>query len=515
MKKTIFSILALLVSMTTMAQYQPSEQIKESQKEFQDFKFGIFIHWGIYSMLGDGEWVMNNKSINYQEYPHLADGFYPSRFNADEWVRTFREAGAKYITFTTRHHDGFSMWHTAQDTYNIVDGTPFKRDILKELADACHNGGLSLHLYYSHLDWHRLDYPLGRTGKKLGRPTDKQNWRSYYTFMNNQIRELLTNYGRVDCIWFDGWWDHDEDKTPFNWELDEQYAMIHQLQPQCIVANNHHGKPYPGEDIQIFEQDLPGENTYGLSGQDVSQLPLETCLTMNYTWGYSITDKNYKSKETLVRELVRAAGKNCNLLLNVGPRPDGQLPIEAVERLQYIGQFLGKYGDTIYGTRGGLVAPHDWGVSTQKGNRLFIHILSLQDKALFVPTGDRKVKAAKVFINGKKVEFKAVANGYVLTLPEQPSGDDYVVELTLHKPQVSATVSSLPERLSRYSGGQQKGVNPFPLPAVLLSVFITRSMRRPSYYLAAFGLMRGLPALLSSTPPYSTLLHWLRMACRP
>ena len=426
MKKTIFSILALLVSMTTMAQYQPSEQIKESQKEFQDFKFGIFIHWGIYSMLGDGEWVMNNKSINYQEYPHLADGFYPSRFNADEWVRTFREAGAKYITFTTRHHDGFSMWHTAQDTYNIVDGTPFKRDILKELADACHNGGLSLHL-----DWHRLDYPLGRTGKKLGRPTDKQNWRSYYTFMNNQLRELLTNYGRVDCIWFDGWWDHDEDKTPFNWELDEQYAMIHQLQPQCIVANNHHGKPYPGEDIQIFEQDLPGENTYGLSGQDVSQLPLETCLTMNYTWGYSITDKNYKSKETLVRELVRAAGKNCNLLLNVGPRPDGQLPVEAVERLQYIGQFLGKYGDTIYGTRGGLVAPHDWGVSTQKGNRLFIHILSLQDKALFVPTGDRKVKAAKVFINGKKVEFKAVANGYVLTLPEQPSGDDYVVELTL------------------------------------------------------------------------------------
>ena len=280
MKKTIFSILALLVSMTTMAQYQPSEQVKQSQKEFQDFKFGIFIHWGIYSMLGDGEWVMNNKSINYQEYPHLADGFYPSRFNADEWVRTFREAGAKYITFTTRHHDGFSMWHTAQDTYNIVDGTPFKRDILKELADACHNGGLSLHLYYSHLDWHRLDYPLGRTGKKLGRPTDKQNWRSYYTFMNNQLRELLTNYGRVDCIWFDGWWDHDEDKTPFNWELDEQYAMIHQLQPQCIVANNHHGKPYPGEDIQIFEQDLPGENTYGLSGQDVSQLPLETCLKM-------------------------------------------------------------------------------------------------------------------------------------------------------------------------------------------------------------------------------------------
>ena len=198
-----------------------------------------------------------------------------------------------------------------------------------------------------------------------------------------------------------------------------------------MIGNNHHGTPYAGEDIQIFEQDLPGENTYGLSGQDVSQLPLETCLTMNDSWGYSITDKDFKSKDDLVRELIRAAGKNCNLLLNVGPRPDGELPTEAVERLEAVGQYMQQYGETIYGTRGGLVAPHDWGVSTQKGNRLFIHILKLQDRALFVPTGTRQVTAAKVFATGKKVALTKVANGYTLSLPEQPTGIDYVVELTL------------------------------------------------------------------------------------
>lgn len=425
------TLAAFLVSLVTFAQYQPSQEVVASQKEFQDSKLGIFIHWGIYSMLGNGEWVMNTKSINYQEYPKLAGGFYPSHFDAERWVKAFKAAGAKYITFTTRHHDGFSMFKTATSNYNIVDGTPYGRDVLKELADACHKEGISLHLYYSHLDWSRLDYPLGRTGLKLGRPTDKQNYDTYFAFMNNQLTELLTNYGKVDAIWFDGWWDHDSDKTPFDWRLDEQYSLIHHLQPQCMIGNNHHGTPYAGEDIQIFEQDLPGENTYGLSGQDVSQLPLESCLTMNDSWGYSITDKDFKSKDDLVRELIRAAGKNCNLLLNVGPRPDGELPTEAVERLEAVGQYMQQYGETIYGTRGGLVAPHDWGVSTQKGNRLFIHILKLQDRALFVPTGTRQVTAAKVFATGKKVALTKVANGYTLSLPEQPTGIDYVVELTL------------------------------------------------------------------------------------
>lgn len=431
MKKTILLILSLTACLGAFAQYQPTRENLEARKNFQDMKFGIFIHWGIYSMLGDGEWVMNNKSLNYEEYPHLADGFYPSKFNADEWVKTFREAGARYITFTTRHHDGFSMFKTEQSDYNIVDGTPYGKDVLRSLADACDREGLSLHLYYSHLDWGRPDYPLGRTGRKLGRPTDRQNYDSYFQFMNRQLTELLTHYGKVDCIWFDGWWDHDSDKTPFDWRLDEQYAMIHRLQPACLIGNNHHHTPYPGEDMQMFEQDLPGQNTYGLSGQDIGQLPLETCLTMNGSWGYDITDKKYKTADFLIQQLVGAAGRNANLLLNVGPRPDGQLPVEAVERLKAIGGWMKQNGETIYGTRGGIVAPHDWGVTTQKGNTLYVHILNSLDKELFLPVAPQKVAKARLFAGKKPVGVLKSKGGVLLQLPAAPKGVDTIVEVTL------------------------------------------------------------------------------------
>lgn len=431
MKRILLSLLVAAACLQASAQYQPSAEIRKAQAEFRDNKFGIFLHWGIYSMLGDGEWVMNNKNINYGEYTHLADGFFPSKFNADEWVQAIKAAGARYITITSRHHDGFSMFKTSTSTYNIVDGTPYGRDVLKEVAAACRKYGVRLHVYYSHLDWHRLDYPLGRTGRKLGRPTDKQDWKSYYGFMNTQLRELLTNYGPLGAIWFDGWWDHDSDPKPFDWQLEGQYKLIHELQPSCLVANNHHGTPYPGEDIQIFEQDLPGENTYGLSGQGISRLPLETCLTMNDTWGYSITDKNYKTSDDLIRELVRAAGKDCNLLLNIGPRPDGQLPVEALERLKAIGSWLKQNGQTIYGTRGGLVAPHDWGVTTQRGNTLYVHLLKGQDRGLFLPLANRKVKGARMFADGAQVKVVPVSNGVTLLLPQAPKGVDTIVELQL------------------------------------------------------------------------------------
>ena len=167
-------------------------------------------------MMGVGEWVMQNKDISYREYPKLAKTFYPSEFDADAWVKAIKDAGAKYITITTRHHDGFSLFKTATSTYNSVDGTPFKRDIIKELAAACQRQGIKLHLYYSHLDWGREDYPQGRTGLGTGRDKSKANWASYYHFMNTQLTELLTNYGPVGAIWFDGWWDHDSDSKPFD-----------------------------------------------------------------------------------------------------------------------------------------------------------------------------------------------------------------------------------------------------------------------------------------------------------
>ncbi len=413
-----------------VGKYQPTKENLEARKEFQDAKFGIFLHWGLYSMLATGEWTMTNKDLNYKEYAKLAGGFYPSKFNAHDWVAAIKASGAKYICFTTRHHEGFSMFHTKYSDYNIVDATPFKRDVVKELADECHKQGIGLHFYYSHIDWWREDAVWGRTGRGTGRPNPKGDWKSYYTFMNNQLTELLTNYGKVDAIWFDGVWDQDENPS-FDWQLPQQYALIHSLQPACLICNNHHSKPYDGEDYQAFERDLPGQNTAGLSGQEISQLPLETCQTMNGMWGYKITDQDYKSTKTLIHYLVNAAGRNANLLMNIGPQPDGCLPEVALERLKEVGEWMKTYGETIYGTRGGMVAPHDWGVTTQKDNRLFVHILNLQDKALFVPTGDRKIKKALDFTSRKSVKMQKCQGGVMLFFDAVPTEVDKVVELSL------------------------------------------------------------------------------------
>ena len=410
--------------------YVPTAENLEARKEFQDAKFGIFLHWGLYSMLATGEWTMTNKDLNYREYQKLAGGFYPSRFNAHDWVAAIKASGAKYICFTTRHHEGFSMFHTKYSDYNIVDATPFKRDIVKELADECHKQGIGIHFYYSHIDWWREDAPWGRTGRGTGRPNPNGDWKSYYQFMNNQLTELLTNYGKVGAIWFDGWWDQDQNPS-FDWQLPEQYALIHKLQPACLIGNNHHQTPFEGEDFQMFERDLPGENTAGLSGQQISRLPLETCETMNGMWGYKITDQNYKSDTTLVHYLVGAAGRNANLLMNIGPQPDGCLPEVAVERLKNMGEWMKVYGETIYGTRGGFIAPHDWGVTTQKGNRLFVHILNLQDKSLFLPLGDKKVRSAVDFVSRRAVKTQKCLGGVVISFDNVPTEIDRVVELQL------------------------------------------------------------------------------------
>lgn len=434
MKRLIWSLLGSMICLLQIfaqSDYQPTEENLKAREEFRDNKFGIFIHWGIYSMMADGEWIMNNKSLNYQEYAKLAGGFYPAGFNAQEWVAAVKASGAKYICFTTRHHDGFSMFDTKFSDYNIVKATPFKRDVIKELADECHKQGIKLHFYYSHIDWYRDDYaPRGRTGLKTGRTTTGE-WKTYYQFMNNQLTELLTNYGSIGSIWFDGLWDQDQNPG-FDWELPEQYQLIHKLQPACLIGNNHHMVPFAGEDIQIFERDLPGENTAGYSGESgISTLPLETCETMNGMWGYKMTDQNYKSTKDLIHYLVKAAGKNANLLMNVGPQPDGRFPAVAIDRLKEMGEWMAVYGETIYGTRGGLVAPRDWGVTTMKDNKLYVHILNLEDQALFIPLVDKKIKKAVLFKDKTAVKFTQDKDGVVLKLGHVPTDIDCVIELTL------------------------------------------------------------------------------------
>lgn len=409
--------------------YVPSPENLQARQEFQDSKFGIFLHWGIYSMFGQGEWYMNNDNIDCHEYAKAASGFYPSKFNAQEWVSAIKVAGAKYICFTSRHHDGFSMFDTEYSDYDIVDATPFRRDIVKELAEECQKQGIKLHLYYSHLDWTREDYyPLGSTGRGTGR-TGHGEWRTYYQFMNNQLTELLTHYGPIGAIWFDGMWDQPAD---FDWRLEEQYNLIHKLQPACLIGNNHHRTPFSGEDFQMFERDLPGENNAGFSaGQKVSQLPLEMCETMNGMWGYRIKDQNYKSVKELVRLLVRAAGKGSNLLMNIGPQPNGELPAISVERLRGMGEWMSKYGETIYGTTAGCVMKASWGTTTRKGDMLYVHLLS-DDMPQFVTLPlTEKIVSATLFGTNKKVKLEKIQDSVVLHTAHLEPSVDCIVALKL------------------------------------------------------------------------------------
>ena len=443
MNRTLITLLLAAATLGTHAQgtapaaatqhYTPTADNLQARARFADSRFGIFLHWGIYSLFAQGEWYMQNDGIDRHEYAKAADAFYPHRFDARAWVSAFKAAGARYICFTTRHHDGFSMWDTGESDYNIMH-TPYGRDIVRQIADECHRQGIGLHLYYSHIDWTRDDYPMGRTGRTTGKDPAKADWPSYYAFMNRQLTELLTRYGRVDGIWFDGWWDHDEDATPFDWQLPGQYALIHSLQPACIVGNNHHQSPFEGEDMQMFERDVPGENTAGLSGQSISRLPLETCQTMNGMWGYKVKDQNYKTAAELIRLLVRTASKGANLLLNIGPQPDGLLPDTALSRLAAMGTFLGgPAAESIYATRAGGYAQGDTVVTTRNDTlrALYVHLLTPQNaRTVTLPLKER-IKRATLLISGEKVPLKRDRNGnttFTIPATATPAGPDLIIK---------------------------------------------------------------------------------------
>ena len=426
------ALLTLPVSSPTLAQAPivPAERIA-ARTWYRDAKFGMFIHWGVYSQLGEGEWVMQNRGITVDSYEWLASAFNPVKFDAREWVAVAKRAGVRYITITSRHHDGFSMFATKATRYNVVDWTPFHRDPLKELADECRRQGLKLFFYYSQLDWHHPDYwPRGGTGHATGRP-ESGDWNRYLDFMDAQLTELLTNYGPIGGIWFDGMWD----KPDANWRLERTYALIHRLQPAALIVPNHHKAPLPDEDVQTFEQDLPGANTAGFNTTSIGALPLETSLTMNESWGFNITDKKFKSVRELIGYLVRAAGRDANLLLNIGPRPDGTIQPEAVARLDSLGQWLRANGTSIYGTRGGPIAPRPWGVTTERGDTVFVHLLDWGDRVVSIPTFGARVERATMLGTSAPIGVIQSESAITLTTPRGPPGNvDRIVVLETRRP---------------------------------------------------------------------------------
>ena len=363
MKKTMMLAAVAAATLVLKADYKPEEWNLKARKAFADQRFGVFIHWGLYASYAQGEWYLQQGKLDEKAYSRMMHGFCPSKFDAKEWVRVFKDAGAKYVTITSRHHDGFSLWPTkVDDGYNIAL-TPFKRDILGELAAACKAEGIQLNFYYSLMDWHRKDYPAGTVAKSvLG--NQKGDYASYKAFMLAQITELIDSY-RPGNIWFDGEWEHAKCKDgkwtrTLDWEFDSIYDLIHSK--KTLVANNNHQPIRPKEDIQLFERDLPGEGTSFSKDQPMTlDRPVEQCdVIQKNVWGYKIGEKKFRTAEDVCAMVCRAAAKDSNLLMNIGPDASGQLPAKAVEVMAEVGKWMEKNGDAIYGTRGaGIVRNAD------------------------------------------------------------------------------------------------------------------------------------------------------------
>ena len=442
MKKLLIILVLVIVTQSMVAQsyYLPTKENLEARKSFQSDKFGMFIHWGVYSILGDAEWVMTNQNIKVNRYELLPTFFNPIEFDAKEVVKLAKNAGMKYITITTKHHDGFAMYHSKVSKYNIVDNTPFKRDIFRELEQECKKQGIKLFAYYSQLDWHHSDYyPRGYTGKGVGRP-DSGNWENYIAYQNAQIKELAENYD-IAGFWFDGFWDilKEKGRTPETrtegeerWKLINTYKMIHDINPTLLIGNNHHLDPFPGEDFQMFEKDLPGKSTSGFGSAKASLLPLETCETINNSWGFNLQDDKHKSVKELIQYVVNAAGRNGNFLLNIGPMPNGKIQEEHKERLKAVGKWFVKNGKTINGTRGGIISATKDYVSTQNGKTLYIHVLNSKLNELQIDGFKEKIKKVIFFNDKNKHKFKLIKEQLTIAIPDDKKNKiDTIIEIVL------------------------------------------------------------------------------------
>ncbi|HTJ11043.1 MAG TPA: alpha-L-fucosidase [Dinghuibacter sp.] len=377
---------------------------------WREARFGMFIHWGVYSVPagryedkevpGLGEWIMHDARIPRATYQAYAKEFNPVNYDPDAWVRLAKEAGVKYIVITSKHHDGFAMFETDASKWNIVDATPYGKDVLKPLAEACRKYGMKLGFYYSQAnDWNNPG------GAAAGGHWDSTQNGSMDDYIRNvavpQVREILTQYGDVAELW----WDVPSDMTP---ERAAQFTPLLALQPG-IVVNNRLGGGVRG-DIETPEQYIPAT---GIPGRD-----WETCMTMNDTWGYKTDDNHWKSVETLIRNLVDIASKGGNYLLNVGPTSLGEFPQPIIDRLQAIGRWMSVNGEAIYGTQASPFERLDWGRCTRKGDVLYLHVFHWPaDGRLLVPGLHNPALSASLLSGGAVLSTHKTADGLVIDVP--------------------------------------------------------------------------------------------------
>jgi alpha-L-fucosidase len=352
-KNFILIVLTLSVSFFQSCDKQP-ETVEQRLEYWKDARFGLFIHWGPVSLKGTEIGWSRGREIPVDEYDNLYKQFNPVNFNAEEWVKLAKDAGMKYIVFTSKHHDGFCMWDTKYNDYNIMN-SPFKRDVMQELTDACKKHGMDLGFYHSTCDWHHPDFPLTSPGGKIEREVSDID--RYTEYLKNQSVEIIEKYGPLLVMWYD---------VPQRFDSIRGKGVIDHIraiQPNILVNNRTGAKG----DFDTPEQRIGGFQ---------NQRPWETCMTIAQQWAWK-PDDVVKSAEQCLHSLIRTVGGDGNLLFNVGPMPDGRIEPLQVERLKEMGAWLKEYGASIYETRGGPFKPTDWGVSTRKGNKIYLHVLNL------------------------------------------------------------------------------------------------------------------------------------------
>jgi alpha-L-fucosidase len=390
-------------------------------------RFGMFIHWGLYAVPAgewDGtsnhaEWILTTAQIPVEQYEKFGPQFNPVKFNADQWVRMAKDAGMKYLVITSKHHDGFCLWDSDATDYDIMDRTPFKRDILKELSVACKEQGIKLCFYHSIMDWHHPDYLPRRKWEK--RSADGADYTRYISYMKAQLKELVLRYDPA-VLWFDGEWE----KTWTHEDGLKLYDYVRSLKPAIIINNRvdkgRHGmqgtfdtSQYAG-DFGTPEQEIPA------SGLDYDW---ESCITMNRYWGWNKHDKDFKSTEDLIHKLVDIASKGGNFLLNIGPKPDGTFPIESSERLKHIGQWMDVNGESIYGTTASPFTGLPWGRCTKRIEHdktvLYLHVFDWpSNRKLRIPELESKIDTSYLLANHEPLETSSDEKGIVIEVPKEP-----------------------------------------------------------------------------------------------
>ncbi len=367
---------------------------------WREARFGMFVHWGLYSQLGRHEWVMNRERIPVAEYEKLADSWHPKERPAREWAALAKEAGMKYMVMTTKHHEGFCLWDTRQTEYNAVRHGP-TRDLVREYVEACREFGLKIGFYYSLMDWHHPD-GAACAGDEAAR-------RRFLDFTQGCVRELMTNYGKIDILWYDVSWPL---RSPELWESAKMNAMVRQLQPG-IIMNNRSQLP---EDFGTPEEHVTAEGV----GRD-----WEACMTFNGSWGYmpSAPAEDWRTVREVLSMLRTASAGQGNLLLNIGPHPDGSVPEEAVERLLPVGKWLASNGEAVYGAVDRADGNMEWmptGQWTVKGSTAYYWCSRWPGTELAIGGLTVKVMKASILASGKPVDFEQTENRLVLKgLPEQ------------------------------------------------------------------------------------------------